>query len=113
MVAPVPLPGESGTAMAERRTEFADSPGAPRATANVSERAEERLRSNPYLALKNVSCEYRDGVLTLRGCLPSYYLRQVAQAAVSGMEGVQSVIDCIEVVPPPTREGRIEARPRH
>ncbi len=68
--------------------------------------AEERLRSNPYLALKNISCEYKEGILTLRGCLPTYYLRQMAQAAVAGLEGVQTVIDCIEVVPPALRGPR-------
>ena len=33
--------------------------------------AERRLRSHPYLALKNVSCGWLDGVLVLRGCLPA------------------------------------------
>ena len=34
--------------------------------------AEGRLRRNPYLALRSVSRECRDGVLVLRGRLPSY-----------------------------------------
>lgn len=76
----------------------------------VRDLAEKRLQSNPYLALKNVSCEYSDGVLTLRGRLPTYYLRQIAQAAVSGMDGVRAVVDCIEVVPATARGGRREAR---
>jgi len=29
------------------------------------------LRSSPYLALRKVGCECQDGVLTLRGCLPT------------------------------------------
>jgi hypothetical protein len=32
------------------------------------ELAEGCLRHNPYLALKNVACDCRDGVLVLRGC---------------------------------------------
>ncbi len=64
----------------------------------VVEGAETRLRSNSYLALKNVSCEFREGVLTLRGCLPSYYLKQMAQTAVARMDGVDRVVNEIEVI---------------
>jgi CheY-like chemotaxis protein len=64
----------------------------------VADRVEKQLRSNPYLALKNVSCECRDGVLTLRGCLPTYYLKQMAQAAAAGVEGVGRIENRIEVV---------------
>jgi osmotically-inducible protein OsmY len=58
------------------------------------------LRRNPYLAMKNVSCDCRRGVLVLRGCLPSYYLKQVAQEAVACLEGVEAVDNQIEVMPP-------------
>jgi osmotically-inducible protein OsmY len=64
----------------------------------VAECAETRLRHNSYLALKNVSCEYRAGVLTLRGCLPSYYLKQMAQAAVAQIDGVERVVNEIQVL---------------
>jgi CheY-like chemotaxis protein len=69
---------------------------------SVTEAAERLLRRNSYLALKNVVCEFHDGVLTLRGCLPSYHLKQVALAAVSQLEGVQRIENQIEVVPPST-----------
>jgi osmotically-inducible protein OsmY len=61
--------------------------------------AESRLRSNPYLALKNISCGYRDGVLVLQGCLPTYYLKQIAQETVSLLEGVERIENQIEVIP--------------
>jgi osmotically-inducible protein OsmY len=77
-----------------------DSPPAHLRT--VAERAESRLRSNPYLALKNVSCEYHAGVLTLRGCLPTYYLKQIAQTAVARLDGVERIVNDIEVVSPPS-----------
>jgi osmotically-inducible protein OsmY len=69
--------------------------------------AEGCLRRNPYLALKGVSCDCRDGVLVLRGCLPSYHLKQVAQEAVARLEGVGAVDNQIEVVAPanPSRQG--------
>jgi osmotically-inducible protein OsmY len=93
-------------------TEAEDWPGAGSLTPDVRELAERRLRGNPYLALKNVSCEYREGVLTLRGRLPTYYLRQVARAAVAGMEGVEAIVDCIEVVPPARDSRRDRASQR-
>ena len=70
----------------------------------VVECAENRLRGNSYLALKNVSCDYHDGVLVLRGCLPSYYLKQMAQAAVARIDGVTRVVNEIEVLAPSRRE---------
>jgi hypothetical protein len=72
----------------------------------LRELAEGRLRDNPYLALRNVSCECRCGVLVLRGCLPSYHLKQVAQEAVARLDGVQAVDNQIVVVRPASRSGR-------
>jgi osmotically-inducible protein OsmY len=67
---------------------------------DVVERAESELRRNAYVALKNIACEYREGVLTLNGCLPTYYLKQVAQEAVARLNGVERVDNRIEVVAP-------------
>ena len=61
------------------------------ATPGVQELAQRRLGANPYLALRGVRCDYRDGVLTLRGCLPTYYLKQLAQEAVGLPGGVRVV----------------------
>jgi hypothetical protein len=69
----------------------------------LQESAECCLRRNPYLALRGVACDCRDGVLVLRGCLPSYYLKQVAQEAVVSLEGVEAVDNRIEVVTPASR----------
>ena len=83
-------------------------PATPTRTAQpgLPELAEGCLRRNPYLALKNVCCDWRGGVLVLRGCLPSYYLKQVAQEAVAHLEGVQALDNQIQVVPPASRPGR-------
>jgi hypothetical protein len=64
---------------------------------NAADLAERALRSSPYLVLRNVACQHHDGVLTLRGCLPSYYLKQVAQAVVAPIEGVRLVVNEIQV----------------
>jgi osmotically-inducible protein OsmY len=75
--------------------------------ADVAERAENELRRNAYLALNNISCEYHDGVLILNGCLPTYYLKQVAQEAIARVAGVQRVENRIAVVSP---SGRLASR---
>jgi hypothetical protein len=89
------------TACAERA---ADTLNPRPAITDVAERC---LRSNPYLALKNVSCDWLDGVLVLRGCLPSYYLKQLAQEAVASQAGVERIDNQIRVVTPalPSRQG--------
>jgi len=63
----------------------------------VVEQAETRLRNSPYLALRMVSCETRNGMLVLRGSLPTYYLKQLAQATVAGTPGTPPVLNEIEV----------------
>lgn len=71
-----------------------------------AEQAEVHLRGNSYLALKNISCEYREGVLILKGSLPTYYLKQVAQAVVAPTAGVERIVNQIEVVAPEARESK-------
>jgi hypothetical protein len=47
-------------------------------------------------------------VIYLRGRLPSYYLKQVAQETVGGVKGVRHVVNRIEVCAP--RAGRDRAK---
>jgi osmotically-inducible protein OsmY len=48
---------------------------------------------------KNFELTYRDHVLTLRGRVPTYYLKQVLQTVVRDLDGVQSVDNRVEVIP--------------
>ena len=76
----------------------APSPDPPASPQAVAERG---LRSSRYSALQHVSCDYRGGVLVLRGCLPSYYLKQVAQEVVAHqVPGVSRLDNQIQVVRP-------------
>jgi hypothetical protein len=85
----------------------------PRRTAelplDVADLAQGRLRGCPYGAVRNVACDYRDGVLVLRGRVPSYYLKQMAQAVVGRAGAVERVVNLIEVVNPVGQTGRPEA----
>jgi hypothetical protein len=56
---------------------------------STTAQAEMGLQRSPYSALHDVSCDCQDGVLVLRGCLPSYYLKQVAQEIVAHSGGGQ------------------------
>ena len=61
----------------EPDTQRPDPPASPQVV------AERGLRSSRYSALQHVSCDYQGGVLVLRGCLPTYYLKQLAQEVVA------------------------------
>jgi hypothetical protein len=77
-----------------------DKPG-PDPQASIQAVAERALRGGPYPALKKLSCDYRGGVLVLRGCLPSYYLKQTAQEVVAHqVQGVGRIDNQIQVVRP-------------
>ena len=65
---------------------------------SMSEAAKNRLFKTPHLAMQRIWCEFDGGILFLRGQVPRYYLKQLAQAAVAGMEGIHQVINDIEVV---------------
>jgi hypothetical protein len=72
----------------------------------LDHKVEERLRRSSYLAVRDISCLASDGVVTLRGRLPSYYLKQVAQELASGVAGVGHVVNRIEVFAPAGRARR-------
>jgi TPR repeat protein len=64
---------------------------------HVVAKAKERLKMAPYPPVRNVSCEYDDGVLFLRGEVPTFFEKQLAQEAVSKLNGVSRVVNEIKV----------------
>lgn len=62
-------PVETGRRAVQTRRELA-----------IEEQAQAELNSAPYLAVRRVSCQVKGGVLSLQGRVPSFYLKQVAQA---------------------------------
>ncbi len=75
-------------------------PIVPAGASPISERAERRLRESPYFFLKNIRCEFSAGVLTLRGRVPYGQLKQFAEQIVLRVEGVEHVINRVDVVDP-------------
>ncbi len=83
--------------MAESQQTADRRPGRP----DVAEAARGHLQRSCYRQLRQVICHFHEGMLILRGQLPSYYLKQLAQElaqeAVMELEGVEDVINHIEV----------------
>ena len=63
----------------------------------VAELGHARLAASGYRAMRSVFCEFRQGILTLRGRLPSFFYKQMAQETVAGLNGVKQVVNQIEV----------------
>jgi hypothetical protein len=76
------------------------SPVPPRSVRIVAA-AVGRLRAAGYQGLAEVTCDFHEGVLTLRGRVPTYYMKQVAQTAVRALEEVTEIVNRIEVFAPP------------
>ena len=55
------------------------------------------LHVSGYTPLRRLRCEVTDAVVILTGVVPSYYLKQMAQTIIQRLEGVQSVMNLVEV----------------
>jgi osmotically-inducible protein OsmY len=79
------------------------------ATIGIADIAQRKLRESPYYFLKNLTCDYDDGVLTLRGRVPIGPLKQLAESIVCRVDGVQEVVNRVEVVDPTLGHARHQA----
>jgi osmotically-inducible protein OsmY len=66
----------------------------------IAEIARTKLRGSSYFELRNIECDFSGGVLALRGSVPSYHLKQLAQAIVAEVPGVLTVENCVQVAKP-------------
>lgn len=73
-------------------------PGSVPRTERIALAAAERLRREPHLTMQRIWCAVEQNRLLLRGQVPSFYLKQLAQEVVAGLEGVEQVVNEIEVV---------------
>jgi osmotically-inducible protein OsmY len=55
------------------------------------------LQASGYLQLRRLRCEVADGMVTLSGRVPSFHLKQVAQAAVLRIAAVRKVENLVQV----------------
>lgn len=66
-------------------------------TIHVEESATVRLQLSPYRAIRRCSCTFDGTTLRLQGHVPTYHYKQLAQVAVTGLDGVQNILNDIQV----------------
>lgn len=67
---------------------------------HMAEHIERALRATGHGSLRTVEVAVRDRVVILSGRVPSYYLKQIAQATVLTVPGTHQVHNDLDVVPP-------------
>ena len=65
---------------------------------SVEHAARLRLAKTGYQTLRSVKCSFRDGRIVLRGEVPSYYHKQLAQESVRNAPHIAQIVNHIEVV---------------
>ena len=66
---------------------------------SIETTARAALASSYYPALRRVSCQYDDGMLTVSGKVPTYYLKQLVLSQIHRcLDGTSAVRDNVEVV---------------
>jgi len=65
--------------------------------ANTERAAQRRLESSGYEVLKTIACRFRSGTMFLKGEVPTYYHKQLAQEAVRTLAAVDAISNQITV----------------
>ena len=60
--------------------------------------ARQRLATAGYRTLRAIECSFRDGRMILRGEVPSYYHKQLAQESIRDFPHVTQIVNDIEVL---------------
>ena len=59
--------------------------------------ASEELSNSKYMALRQLNCRVSEGVVEISGTVGSFYLKQLAQAAILRLDPPASVRNLVEV----------------
>ncbi|GIW79557.1 MAG: hypothetical protein KatS3mg105_1364 [Gemmatales bacterium] len=68
--------------------------------AALLEAARSALQNSGYRAVAKLRCEVKNGVVTVSGLVPCYYLKQIAQAVIQRLEDVAGVRNLVVVRSP-------------
>ena len=60
-------------------------------------RVDSAIRQNPHLTGHQVFCQHEQGIVVLHGRVQSFFQKQMAQEALKRLEGVEKVINELEV----------------
>lgn len=69
------------------------------AASHLRESAQARLSSSPFLPLRTLQCDGSDGHVTIRGRVPTRYLRDLSARLVKSINGIERVSNEVEVLP--------------
>lgn len=61
------------------------------------QRLDSAIKGNPHLTGHQVFCSEEGGTVILQGRVRSYYQKQMAQEALRNLEGVQRIVNDLEV----------------
>lgn len=70
---------------------------------HLARRIDHALRATTYLELRKLDILVEGRVAILRGTVPSYFLKQIAQTAALGVSGVCELQNELDVEPPKIR----------
>jgi len=59
--------------------------------------AEQIFGGSPYHEIRRLKCSFHEGELIIAGRVPNFFLKQLAQAAVKSLDGVQRINNQVEV----------------
>ena len=76
------------------QTEQSEMPASP----SPGDAARQIISDSTYPEIRRLSAAFGNGVLTLSGQLPSFYLKQIVLSAVRNIAGVERIEHRIEVV---------------
>lgn len=66
-------------------------------TSSLPEKVEHALQRSPQLCGFSVTCEQEGDTIFLQGIVPSYYLKQIAQTVASEVDGVDRLVNELDV----------------
>jgi osmotically-inducible protein OsmY len=61
------------------------------------EQIHEALVSSPHVPIREVRVEAAEGRVVLKGCVRSFFQKQMAQEAIRRIDGVESIENLLEV----------------
>ena len=65
---------------------------------SIAQSVNECLRSHAYRELRSLSCEFCNGIVTLRGEVTTFFNKQLAQESVRRLASVEVIINAVAVL---------------
>ena len=68
---------------------------------SLRELVHNRLAGNPFVISRSLTINVNEDEVTLRGYVPTYYQKQLAQESIRNIEGVRTIHNELEVIDSP------------